>query len=72
MAASAGQTEGSERLDQLSKGVAGIASVFSNESKNTFSSRIASLADEVAAWMGVGGIIPRGPKFLTTKQSDTP
>ena len=72
MAANAGQAEGSEQLDRLSKGVAGMASAFSNESKNVFSARIAILADEVAAWMGVGGIVSRGPKFLSTKQSDAP
>lgn len=69
MAADAGQSEGSARLDQLSKGVSGVADMFSSASKGGLNSRVIGLADEIAVWMGVGGVVAHGQKFLSAKDT---
>lgn len=62
MAVEAGQQESSDRLKRVSEGVSGMASLF--EQKEEKSDEMEILADEVAAWMGVGGLVVRGPKVL--------
>lgn len=48
-----------------------MASAFSSESKSVFKSRVVSLADEIAVWMGVGSVVAKGRQLLTAKSTET-
>lgn len=62
MAVEAGQQEPSDQLRRVSEGVSGMAAMFEQKEEN--SDRMEILADEVAVWMGVGGIVAKGPRVL--------
>jgi len=51
-------------LDDLSKGVANVASMLGGQVGGPVTDGMQSLADEVVAWMGVGGVVLKGNKAL--------
>lgn len=64
MAQQAGIQSAKAPLEDLSKGVGSLADMFGGQSGGLASDAIQALADEVAAWMGVGGVVTQGSKAL--------
>ncbi|GMH43493.1 hypothetical protein BSKO_11415 [Bryopsis sp. KO-2023] len=63
MANEAGQSNPSDQLRRVSEGVSGMASLFKDDKDET-KSKTTILADEIAVWMGVGGVVAKGPRVL--------
>lgn len=64
MATRMGAVPASDLLEELSKGVTGAASAFGGQVGGPVTDDVQELADEVAAWMGVGHVVVMGNKAL--------
>jgi hypothetical protein len=56
--------QGVDVLDDLSKGVTNMAAMMGGQVGGPVTDGMQALADEVAAWMGVGDVVVKGGRAL--------
>ncbi|GBF91540.1 hypothetical protein Rsub_04280 [Raphidocelis subcapitata] len=64
MASQAGLQSASAPLEDLRKGLGSLADMLGGQTGGPMADSVQALADEVAAWMGVGGVVTQGSKAL--------
>eukprot|EP01025_Chloroclados_australasicus_P003550 TRINITY_DN1084_c0_g1_i1.p5 TRINITY_DN1084_c0_g1~~TRINITY_DN1084_c0_g1_i1.p5 ORF type:complete len:103 (-),score=18.02 TRINITY_DN1084_c0_g1_i1:334-642(-) len=64
----AGVPQAQQPLTDLSKGMEGVASLFGGNTGGPITQSMQQLADEIALWMRVGGLAPKGTLPVPSSQ----